>query len=300
MIENNNLIVIDKASSLDVFTNKDCLQLTLHQIESQAKNIVFDVDTKKGRDAIKSLAYTVARTKTYLDDLGKDLVSQYKELPKKIDASRKYMRDSLDALRDDIRKPLDAWEEEQARLAAIEAEKQRQEQLMQEILACLDEAYFMNVEFDINQEKERLLAIEHAEKQKQAQLMHEEQIRQEAIAATEARLERDRIMAEEKHRQELKRQETELMLAAHQEQERLNNIERQKIRDEENIRREHERKLESERLRQEIEKQQYDHVKKVHDNLIAELTDIGWSYSHAEKLITLIREGSITGLSINY
>ena len=200
MIENNNLIVIDKASSLDVFTNKDCLQLTLHQIESQAKNIVFDVDTKKGRDAIKSLAYTVARTKTYLDDLGKDLVSQYKELPKKIDASRKYMRDSLDALRDDIRKPLDAWEEEQARLAAIEAEKQRQEQLMQEILACLDEAYFMNVEFDINQEKERLLAIEHAEKQKQAQLMHEEQIRQEAIAATEARLERDRL-SRRSHRQ---------------------------------------------------------------------------------------------------
>ncbi len=40
-----------------------------------------DIDTRKGRKAIASLAAKVARSKTYLDGLGKDLVAGWKRRP---------------------------------------------------------------------------------------------------------------------------------------------------------------------------------------------------------------------------
>ncbi|HEN3349739.1 TPA: hypothetical protein ACKBO6_004443, partial [Yersinia enterocolitica] len=81
-----------------------------------------DVSTKKGRDAIASLGLKVAKTKTYLDGLGKDLVTEYKEVPKKIDASRKTVRDRLDALKEKVLLPKLEFEAEQERLK-LEAER---------------------------------------------------------------------------------------------------------------------------------------------------------------------------------
>src|SRR3546814_10114176 len=79
-----------------------------------------DVQTKKGRDAIASIAYKVAKSKTYLDGVGKELTDSAKELPKKIDATRKLVRDTLDAWKDEVRTPLTEWEQaEESRVAAI-------------------------------------------------------------------------------------------------------------------------------------------------------------------------------------
>lgn len=80
-----------------------------------------DVSTAKSRAYIKSLAHSVTRTKTAIDEAGKNLVSELKELPRKIDASRKELRDALDSLKEEIRKPLTEWEEaekERERIAA--------------------------------------------------------------------------------------------------------------------------------------------------------------------------------------
>lgn len=60
----------------------------------------------------------MAKTKTYLDGLGKDLVTEYKEVPKKIDASRKTVRDRLDALKEKVLLPRLEYEAEQDRIAA--------------------------------------------------------------------------------------------------------------------------------------------------------------------------------------
>lgn len=69
-----------------------------------------DIGTRKGREAIASLAFKVRKVKTALDGIGKDLVDELKDVPKKIDAERKRMRDSLDALADDVRAPVNEWE----------------------------------------------------------------------------------------------------------------------------------------------------------------------------------------------
>ena len=122
MSETTDLIEIPKANALEVFSADQGLAPYMAKIRAEIDAFVPDVSTKRGRDAIASIAHKVARSKTALDAVGKDLVAELKELPKKIDASRKQMRDTLDAWKDEVRAPLTAWEQ------AEEARQQRHQQ----------------------------------------------------------------------------------------------------------------------------------------------------------------------------
>lgn len=96
------------------------------RIEAEARAIVADVATAKGRDTIRSNAANVARAKTYLDGIGKEYVAKLKEMPRIVDGERKAMRDRLDALRDEVRKPLTEYEAvEEARIEAHQSGIQR-------------------------------------------------------------------------------------------------------------------------------------------------------------------------------
>lgn len=107
-----------KEAALDVYQNPQGLDPWLRRIRDQVTGIVPDVSTDKGRKEIASRAFKVRKSKTALDNLGKQLVDDLKEIPKKIDAERKRMRDTLDALADEVRAPLDEWEAaEQERVA---------------------------------------------------------------------------------------------------------------------------------------------------------------------------------------
>lgn len=175
------LITIESSDALNVFTITDYLEHILTEVKSKALTIVPDVHTDKGRKDIASMAYAVARTKTYLDSIGKDLVTQYKELPKKIDAGRKYARDSLDTLRDIVRKPLDDWEAEQARLKLIE-----------DIRDCHIVALEMNSEFDAIAEQKRMaLEVEHMRREEEIRL------REKFLAEERMKIEIERIKTEE-------------------------------------------------------------------------------------------------------
>ncbi|VFS57454.1 Uncharacterised protein [Raoultella planticola] len=135
MSEITDLVVIEKSNAMAIFTSNDQLDPLIEAIEKEARSLVPDVTTKKGRDAIASMAHKVARSKTYIDNAGKDLVAELKALPKQIDESRRVARERLDALKDEVRRPLTEWEAEQARIAEekaaeeerrrIEAEQQR-------------------------------------------------------------------------------------------------------------------------------------------------------------------------------
>ncbi|AVG38510.1 coiled-coil domain-containing protein [Achromobacter insolitus] len=104
-------------SALQVYSKPGGLDPWLEKIRAEVTGHVPDLKTKKGRDAIASLAFKVRKAKTALDGLGKEQVDRLKEIPKKIDAERKRMRDTLDALADEVRAPLNEWERaEEARL----------------------------------------------------------------------------------------------------------------------------------------------------------------------------------------
>lgn len=179
-------IVIEAKNALAVFTQPDHIESILQQVEKEVNSFVPDVSTKKGRDAIASLGLKVAKTKTYLDGLGKDLVTEYKEVPKKIDASRKTVRDRLDALKEKVLLPKLEYEAEQERIAAEAA-----------YAAMWQEAHEMDA--SITAERAEKLAARIAAEHEMALLMNDAFDRAQADKAAEA--ERKRIAYEE----ELKR-----------------------------------------------------------------------------------------------
>lgn len=186
MSEIMDLVVIEKKNAMAVFTNNDQLDPLIEAIEKEARSLVPDVTTKKGRDAIASMAHKVARSKTYIDNAGKDLVAELKALPKQIDESRRVVRERLDALKDEVRRPLTEWEAEQERIKAEEA-----------MSALHAEAMAMNEEFD------RQLAARIESDHEMALLMNDAFDREQAEKKAEA--ERQRIAREE----EIKRQAEE-------------------------------------------------------------------------------------------
>ena len=124
MNEATDLVVIEKSNAMAVFTTNEQLDPIIEAIEKEARSLVPDVSTKKGRDAIASMAHKVARSKTYIDNAGKDLVAELKALPKQIDESRRLVRERLDALKDEVRRPLNEWEQ---------AEDERKQALQQRL-----------------------------------------------------------------------------------------------------------------------------------------------------------------------
>lgn len=182
MSEITDLVVIEKNNAMAVFTNNDQLDPLIELIEKEARSLVPDVTTKKGRDAIASMAHKVARSKTYIDNAGKDLVAELKALPKQIDESRRVVRERLDALKDEVRRPLTEWEAEQERIKAEEA-----------MDALHAEALEMNIKFD--QELADKFEADH----EMALLMNDAFDREQADKAAEA--ERQRIA----HEEEIKR-----------------------------------------------------------------------------------------------
>jgi hypothetical protein len=105
-----------------LFRQENGLDPILSRIVEEVRSHVADTSTAKGRDAIKSLAYKVSRSKTALDDAGKRLNEDARAQINIVDAARKRIRDQLDALRDEARKPLDDWEDaEELRLNLLKA-----------------------------------------------------------------------------------------------------------------------------------------------------------------------------------
>ena len=106
----NALVVVDRKNALQTFTVDGEIDPILSGIRQKIDSFEARIDTPADRKEVASFAYKIAQSKSYLDGIGKELVDQYKEIPKKIDATRKRIRDTLDAWKDEVRGPLTEWE----------------------------------------------------------------------------------------------------------------------------------------------------------------------------------------------
>lgn len=314
--KSTQLVTIEPTKAYDVFTTPNGLVELLAQINRDALSIAPDLSTDKGRKAIASNAYRVAQTKTYLDNLGKEITDKLKELPKLVDANRKYARETLDALKDEVRKPLTDWETEQAR---IEAEKKAAEEvakLREEIERCHELGLLMNAEFDRKraeelaeakrqqEERDRQIAEAAAQAAREAaereakekaeaierQAREErERAERERIAAQMAaeKAEKDRIEAEERHAREWK--------------EAAERAERQAKEAAEAMR----KRIEEEAERQAEERRKREanvaHKKKINRAALdAIIKEAGISEEQGKAVITAIISGLVPNVSINY
>jgi len=105
-----DLVEIPPQNALAVFTSATAIDPILARVKREIDAFVPDVSTASGRRAIASIAHKVAQSKTALEAVGKRLADEQKEVPKKIDATRRKIRDTLDAWKDEVRQPLTDWE----------------------------------------------------------------------------------------------------------------------------------------------------------------------------------------------
>lgn len=216
----SELVVVEKHDLMTVFTATDGLDPVLAKIASEARLIIADASTAKGRETIRSMAYKVAQSKVYLDGLGKDLVSEMKELPKKVDEHRKMAREFLEALQAEVRKPLTDYEAEQARIEAEKKAKAEVEALAVKVENDHEIGLLLNAEFDRQEQAKKdaeviaakarddKIAQEAAERATREAAALAEKEKAEALAREVAlrvqaeRAEQDRLAAIEKGKQD--------------------------------------------------------------------------------------------------
>lgn len=91
------------------------------EVRRQASEL--DISTEANRKAIASLAFKVAKSKTFIDEQRKALVADEKKRLKKIDEEGARIWSELESLQKEIRQPLTDWEQaEKNRVAAHERE----------------------------------------------------------------------------------------------------------------------------------------------------------------------------------
>ncbi|HHL5362696.1 TPA: hypothetical protein ACQ8GL_000110 [Klebsiella pneumoniae] len=323
MSEIMDLVVIEKKNAMAVFTNNDQLDPLIEAIEKEARSLVPDVTTKKGRDAIASMAHKVARSKTYIDNAGKDLVAELKALPKQIDESRRVVRERLDALKDEVRRPLTEWEAEQERIKAEEAmialhvealamNEEFDRQLEARIESGHEMALLMNDAFDREQaEKKAEAERQRIAREEEIKRLAEEKAKREAaeqaqreIDAAAAR-EREAILAKER----AEREQREANERAEREKQAAVEAERRKAQEEaDRIRREAEQReqarlAEDKRKADEQARREADvkHRKAVGTEIVkALLANTSLTRDQAIEVLTAVKDGRIPHTGISY
>ena len=107
----NELQVLEQNVIVAAFNKVGGTDALFDRIAQEVRSHVPDVTTKKGRDAIGSLAMKVSKSKTLIEKCGKELVAEQKAQIKLIDDDRISVVKKFDALRDEILAPRDAWEQ---------------------------------------------------------------------------------------------------------------------------------------------------------------------------------------------
>ncbi len=107
----NELQVIEQNAIAQAYAKRGGTDELFDRIAQEARSFVPDVTTKKGRDAIGSLAMKISKSKTLIEKYGKELVAEQKAQIKLIDDDRISIVKKFDELRNEILAPRDAWEQ---------------------------------------------------------------------------------------------------------------------------------------------------------------------------------------------
>lgn len=107
----NEMSIIDIKNPIEVFSKENGLDPIIDKIESDAKSIDRDISTHQGRDNIRAIAFKIAKSKTAIDKMGKDLTEEQRIQINAVNKERSRAWDRMERLQDEIRKPLTDWED---------------------------------------------------------------------------------------------------------------------------------------------------------------------------------------------
>lgn len=328
------LVTIEPTTALAVFTDREKADAILAKIKKLVAEFKGDVSTAKGRAEIASMAYKIARSKTYVEAERKKLADYHKELPKKIDATGKHFWDEFEKLQDEVRKPLTDWEN--AEKARVQGIKDRISDIYKHAAQTQDSVMvglaIKNVEdiaidyswqefaTEAAQVKDKVLADlracfekclnREAERAELARLREEQanrdQADREAKIAKEAAEKATRDAEEKAAREKAESEARELRAKLAQEQAER---EAQRARDDAERRAKEaveseKRRVEAEAARQREEEANREADKsnqfRVHSEAVDDLQAIGVEKALAIELVYAVRDGLIRNLSLKY
>jgi len=286
---------IEKMAPIKLFKAK-FMPTLLKAIEIEATAEIPDAETVTGRKHITSLAYKVARSKTTIDDLGKNFVAEQKAAIANIDAVRKTARDFLDQLKITVRQPLTDWEDvETARVEKIQAKIQ----VIKDLGALIDDlgVRIPAATLDAYVEKLRYMKITkiYGEYQDEAINAKNAAIANltEAVPAQEQRefdaRENERRAQEEQDNQ---RVEEEQRIA----REAVEAADLESTRELEEI----QRKAAAETAKQEARDRDVKHRRRCNNEAVADLIKLKVGDILAKQIVAAIAKGKITNIKIHY
>lgn len=111
--ETQDLIVIDQATAVEVFSTNGGLDPFIKRVKDFVAAEQFDMSTEKGRTHIRSVAKKIGSSKKALEEKALELTEQWRKNTSLVNAEKKRMAEEMDALRDSILKPVQEFEQRQ-------------------------------------------------------------------------------------------------------------------------------------------------------------------------------------------
>lgn len=123
---NVSSIKMRKNSVIATFSDTSKIDPLIEKVRAEVMEHKPDLTSKKGREAIASLAHKVSKMKTgVVSKMIAPSIEDAKAIVKNVGAGKKHFEAQMDALRDEVRKPLTEWQEaeklkEKKRIADIQ------------------------------------------------------------------------------------------------------------------------------------------------------------------------------------
>ena len=120
--ETTALALLENSTAVQIF-EPGFIDPIIERVEAEAREEAarLDISTEANRKALASLAYKVARSKTFIDNQRLALVAEEKKRLKRIDEEGRRIWNRLETLQEEVRKPLTDWEQaDKTRIACHE------------------------------------------------------------------------------------------------------------------------------------------------------------------------------------
>lgn len=333
----NELQVLEQNVIVAAFAKRGGTHELYERIAQEVRSHVPDVSTKKGRDAIGSLALKISKSKTLIEKCGKELVAEQKAQIKVIDDDRISIVKKFDLLRDEILAPRDAWEKaEEDRVAKHEESILSINFYKTAVIADKDSVWLKgvirNVEeividssFEEFEEQAKIAKYEtleflrttlaarekyeaeqaELERLRQAEILRQQQEREAQIAreaaekATREAEEKARFEAERVQREKAEAEQREARLKAEKEAAELRTQHAAEA-ERKRIEAEQAAKLEAERQAEEARQANQAHRKKICNEALKGLLALGIDEAKSKEILRAINKGLVPHVSIKF
>jgi len=332
----NELQVLEQNVIVAAFAKRGGTDELYERIAQEVRSHVPDVSTKKGRDAIGSLALKISKSKTLIEKCGKELVAEQKAQIKVIDDDRISIVKKFDLLRDEVLAPRDAWEQAEKDRVAKHSQFISNIKVMYglcfdlpslEIKKAIDslEGLVVDSSLDEYEQEAKLAKFEtiealrtalvarekheaeqaELERLRQAEILRQQQEREAQIAreaaekATREAEEKARFEAERVQREKAEAEQREARLKAEKEAAELR-AQHAAEAERKRIEAEQAVKLEAERQAEEARQANQAHRKKICNEALKGLLALGIDEAKGKEILQAINKGLVPHVSINF